>query len=365
MNWLLSRVEPFRTQPDGPKVTDGELVVYILCVLVTTLGLAGDIARHLLNPASLLNNDFISGWHLVLYGGVASVGAFIGMGAVRRGPAYVGSVSTALIGFLLLSFGGVADAGWHAAFGTEAAVEALVSPPHLIVFAGLCFLLTAPVVIVWDRPVRQIGLVPSLAVLVAVVSTVLVASLFTGFVSPMSGGLALQSYPEPLVGASSQDYDVVRGLGIAVWTSAMVAAAFAVVLVRFRMVPGMVLLGFVLLGLPPLIVSDTNQVYPLTVGFIVAGALAEVAVAALGRPRLGRVGASVVGALMGGGLWAGSFAALGADGRLTWSHELWAGTITLSAFVGAATAALVALPVWSAPRHLIRAAGGRPVDSGR
>ena len=48
-----------------------------------------------------------------------------------------------------------------------AGIVAGVSEAHLVVFAGLAFLLTAPVVIVWKRPVLRLGVVPSLAVLVA------------------------------------------------------------------------------------------------------------------------------------------------------------------------------------------------------
>lgn len=334
----------FLPSPDGPKVTDGEVAVFILCVLVTTIGLTGDIARHLQHPESL-ENDFVSGWHLVLYGGVASVGAFIGIGAVRRGPGFVGAVATGVIGFALLSLGGVADAAWHAAFGTEVAVEALVSPPHLVVFAGLAFLLTAPIVVLWKRPVVRLGMVGSTAVLVSLVSTILVTSLFTGFLSPLSGGLSLQTFIEPLVGESVQDYDTVRGLGIAVWTSAVLAAAFAVALIRFRLVPGAVLVGFLILGIPALLVSEPESIYPLCVGFAVAGLVVELCVLAMGRPTLGRIGASVTGAAVGASLWAATFAALAADGRLAWTEALWAGTVTLSGLVGAAVAALVALPV--------------------
>lgn len=329
---------------ERPAVTDGEIALLMVCVLVTTVGLGGDIARHLTRPDSL-QSDFLSGWHQVLYGGVASVGAFIGGGAIRRGPAYLWSVATAVIGFALLSIGGAFDAAWHGLFGTEVAVEALVSPPHLLVFAGLAFLLTAPIVILWKRPARRLGLVASLAVLVSIVSMVLVTSLFTGFLSPLAGGLSLQAgYIEPLIGESAQDYDTVRALGIAVWTSGLVAAAFSVVLVRFRLLPGMVLVAFVCLGVPPLFVSTPSSIFPLSIGFVAAGVAAEVCVVAFGRPTLDRLGASVMGGTAGAALWAATFAALALDGRLEWNESLWAGTVTLSGLVGAAVAALVALP---------------------
>ena len=350
MSRLHDLVKPYLPRPDGPKVTDGEIAVFIVCVLVTTVGLAGDIARHLQNPGSL-ENDFLSGWHLVLYGGVASVGAFIGLGAIRRGPAYVGAVGSGAIGFLLLGAGGVADATWHEVFGAEAAVEALVSPPHLLVFAGLSFLLTAPVVVLWQRPGFRFGLVPSVAVVVSVISTVLVISLFTGYLSPLSGGLSLQvGYIEPLVGESIEEYDTVRGLGIVVWTSAVLAAAFSVTLMRFRLVRGVVFFGFVALAIPPLVVADGATTRPLSVGFLVAGLVLELAAAGLARPVLGRIGACVAVAAMASSLWAATFVALSLDNRLGWDEALWGGAIMIAGLVAAAVAGLVGLSVPRAPK---------------
>lgn len=345
MNAVTKAVRPFLKTDDGPRVTDGEMILFIVCVLITTVGLAGDIARHLQNPGDL-KGDFLSGWHLVLYGGVASVGGCIGLGALRRGPSYVGSVGSGTIGFLLLGVGGFTDAVWHAVFGTEAKAEALVSPPHLLVFAGLGFLLTAPIVVVWERPTRRLGWVPSIAVGVAVVSMILVTSLFTGYLSPLSGGLSLQaSYIEPLVGESVEDYDVVRGLGIIVWTAAVLAAAHAVVLMRFRLKPGIVFVGFAVLATPPVFISQGQSIRALCWGFVAAGLTAELCVLALGRPVLGRIGACVTVAAMNAALWSTTFALLHERDRLAWGTHLWTGVICISALVAAATAGLVGLRV--------------------
>ena len=283
-------------------VRDGELLILIVCTLVTTVGLAGDISRHLLDPASLAKgNDFLSGWHLVLYGGVFSVGLWLGLGAVRRGPAYVRAAPATAIGFAILSFGGVFDAGWHKVFGTEAAVEALVSPPHLVVFAGLVFLLSSPIVILWKRPVRRLGLVPSIAVAVSIVSVVLVTSLFTGFLTPLVAGLSLGGSVEPVVGSSLDPYYQVRGLGIAIWTVSVVVAMATVVLVRFRPMYGTMAVSFALIGLPALIstrlqdpavtvitgynadgsIMTAAPAWPLMVGFVGAGVVSRTTIEAL------------------------------------------------------------------------------------
>ena len=50
-------------------------------------------------------------------------------------------------------------------------------------------------------------------------------------------------------------YGEVRGLGIAVWTSALLAAAFTVVLVRFRLLPGALVVACSLVAVPGLVVE--------------------------------------------------------------------------------------------------------------
>jgi hypothetical protein len=358
---LVAR-ERWRRRLDGDHVaiSDAELLVLIACNLVTTVGLAGDIARHLQNPDNL-QGDFLSGWHLVLYGGVTAVGAWLGIGAIRHGTRFLVSAGWTTAGFLTLAFGGVADAAWHARFGVEANVEALVSPPHLTVFAGLGLLLTSPIVVLWRRPARRLGWAASLAAMSSMVTFLLVTSLFTGFLSPLAAGMSLsQGYVEPMVGESPVDYDQVRGLGIAVWTSALLVAALILLLVRFRPVPGAVAIGVFACGAPVLALSDPTIVKPLVVGYAMAGLVAEGLLALLGRPTLGRRGAALVGAAMSSMLWASSFAMLASADRLQWSQAMWGGTILLTGLVGAAVASLVALPAPTGAAVVDSPIGPRP-----
>jgi len=346
--------------PDEIAISDAALLVLIVCNLITTVGLTGDIARHLQNPGDL-TGDFLSGWHLVLYGGVTAVGLWLGIGALRHGPAFVVAAGCTTIGFLLLAIGGFVDALWHARFGTEANVEALVSPPHLTVFAGLAFLLASPIVVLWGRPARRLGVVPSIIALSSAVSTVLVISLFTGFLSPLASGMTLSvGYQEPLVGESAIDYDQVRGLGVAVWTVALLVAAFTLILVRFRPVVGLVGISIFLCGAPAMAITDPDAIRPLVIGYATAGLVVEVLVALLGKPTLGRVGAAVTGAALGSMLWASTFALLAQEDRLGWSQALWGGTIILGGLVGAVVGALVALPAPTGNAVIDSPLGPRP-----
>lgn len=349
-----------RMRGDQIDISDAALLVLIACNVLTSVGLAGDIANHLQNPGDL-EGDFLSDWHLVLYGGVTTVALWLGVGALRHGPAFVWSAGSTTIGFLLLAFGGAFDSIWHAQFGVEANVDALVSPPHLVVFAGLALLLASPVVVLWRRPARRLGWVASAVALVSVVTTVLVISLFTGFLSPLASGMSLTfGYIEPLVGESANEYDEVRGLGIAVWTTAVLVAAFTIVLVRFRPMPGLVALSVFLCGAPALLLTDQAVIKPLVIGYAVAGLVTEVMVALAGKPTLGRLAASVTGALMGAMLWLSTFALLDREDRLMWSTAMWSGTVVLSGLVGAAVAALVALPAPTGAAVVDSPVGPRP-----
>lgn len=349
-----------RVGDDHVDISDLELLVLIACNLLTTVGLAGDIARHLQTPDDL-QGDFLSSWHLVLYGGVTAVGVWLGVGALRHGTRFLWSASWTTAGFGLLAVGGVADAAWHAQFGTEANVEALVSPPHLMVFAGLGLLLTSPIVVLWRRPARRLGFVASLVAMSSMVTFMLVTSLFTGFLSPLAAGMSLsQGYVEPMVGESMVDYDQVRGLGVAVWTSALLAAVLITILVRFRPMPGFTAVSVFLCGAPVVALTDAQAVRPLVVGYAMAGLVAEGLLALLGRPTLGRHGAAITGGAMAATLWAATFALLSNDGRLLWSEAMWGGTVLLAGMVGAAVGALVALPAPTGAAVVDSPAGPRP-----
>ncbi|MFN8018471.1 MAG: hypothetical protein U0P45_10145 [Acidimicrobiales bacterium] len=342
-NRALLRREQVRRKvgSERPEIGDGELLVLIACNLVATVGLAGDIARHLEDPGNL-GGDFLAGWHLVLYGGVLGVGAWLGVGAIRKGPSFLLSALTTTIGFCLLALGGMADAVWHARFGVEAEVEALVSPPHLMVFSGLVLLLTSPIVVLWRRPARRLGVVESVVALGSTVATVLVVSLFTGFLSPLASGMSLSAgYTEPLVGESPVDYDQVRGLGIAVFTTILLVAAFTLVLARFRPMPGLTGVAVFLCGAPALAITDAQAIRPLVLGYAMAGLVLEAMVALLGKPTLDRVGAAASGAAMSAMLWLATFALLAREDRLGWSTSMWTGTVVLAGLVGAATGAIV------------------------
>ncbi|MGI8939625.1 MAG: hypothetical protein ACR2JF_15715 [Iamia sp.] len=308
---------------------------------ITAIGLFGDIARHVSLEASLNGDAFFARWHLVLYGGVTADAVVLGLLAYVRGPsAPWAMLPAAVAGVAVLTVGGGADLLWHEAFGIEASFQALVSPPHLIIFAGLVMLMVAPVTAVAEGPRRPLDPVRSLVLALSLTSLFVVVSLFTGYLTPLIGGSELQagSYEEPLVGTSISETDIARGLGVALWFSALVSLVVTGVRTRAAPVAGTWTLTFGLLGVAPLVATGTKT-WPLTAGLVTFGLLSDLT-GTRTRPHPLATGAAAAV------FWSLVFAGIGGRGDLLWPRELWAGVITSSFLVGATVGAVVR---WIAP----------------
>lgn len=101
-----------------------------------------------------LPDSFFTPWHGLLYGGLLLLGLWLlAMGWRRRGTAPPWRAVLAppagygwpLVGAGIFAAGGAADLAWHEVFGIEAGIDALLSPSHLLLFAGAGFLLAGPV----------------------------------------------------------------------------------------------------------------------------------------------------------------------------------------------------------------------------
>jgi len=105
--------------------------------------------------------SFFTPWHLALYTGFAALAGWIGwLGYRHRGAGlrFPVGYGWGAVGVVVFAVGGAADLGWHQVFGIEAAVDALVSPGHLILFAGVMLMLTSPLRSAWwgrDEPTEH------------------------------------------------------------------------------------------------------------------------------------------------------------------------------------------------------------------
>jgi len=307
---------------------------------VAAVGLFGDIVRHLSIVGVQTGDDFLAGWHLVLYGGVLGVVGVLAGIAWAEGPLGPGRrLPSATVGLVVLTAGGVGDALWHEAYGVEAAFPALVSPPHLAVFAGLVALMVAPIGALAREP-QPLDRARSAIVAGSVTSVLLVITLFTGYLTPLIGGSEIQAgaYTEPLVATSILDHDTARGLAQVLWFATL--SSFAVVVVRTRLAPerGTWTGAFGLLGLAPLVVTGFSAL-PLTIGLLALGAVTDLT-GAERRPHPLATG------LAAASMWAAYFLVIGLRGDLVWLRELWAGAIASSFLAGLAVAGGIR---WIAP----------------
>jgi len=102
---------------------------------------------------------FLTPWHAVLYSGLFALLVFLLATALRnqaRGTEPDRMLPTgyglSLVGCALFGIGGVIDMFWHLRFGIEVSLQALVSPPHLLLMLALGLIVTGPLRAAWRRP---------------------------------------------------------------------------------------------------------------------------------------------------------------------------------------------------------------------
>jgi hypothetical protein len=135
--------------------------------LWTVLGLYIDAWAH----GQSVPESFFSPYHAVFYTGFVATAAWMLRPVLRlprRGTAWHEQVpcgyDLGLIGIAVFAAGGLGDLAWHARFGIERGIEALMSPPHLGLFVGLILIASSPFRAAWavgGRAHRCAGSCPS------------------------------------------------------------------------------------------------------------------------------------------------------------------------------------------------------------
>lgn len=133
----------------------GEMFTMILCTWVLA-GIAVDGWAHT-NLGGL--ETFFTPWHALFYSGFAATAGWITWSTVRRrqpgqplAEAIPLGYELGVAGLVLFGLGGVGDMIWHVVFGIEVDVDALLSPTHLVLFAGVFLIVTSPFRAAWRRP---------------------------------------------------------------------------------------------------------------------------------------------------------------------------------------------------------------------
>lgn len=302
-------------------------------------------------------------WHAVLYSGFLATAGYtlwIVSRACRPPGRWPDSVPAgqglALAGVVVFGIGAVADQAWHAVFGIEQNVAALLSPTHVLLFTGAILILSAPCRASWSDGGSAPRLRAFSPVLASLALTTAVAAFAFMYLSPFrraNYGTGVAAYTQRVTwgpGAAADYQEGIEIVGIAsiLVTTAIYVAPVLLVLRRWRPPFGSVTILWTAVTIA-IAGIDAFRWWPLVLAAPAAGVFADVLIRRLNpspaRPWAFRATAALVPIA----LWLAFFAVYQAVYGVGWRPELWAGATTMSALVGLGASVLV-VPPPDAPR---------------
>ena len=260
--------------------------------------------------------SFFTPWHALLYSGAAAAVVVHLVENRRAGglrPGYGGS----LVGGLVVSVAGGADMVWHEVFGVEADLEALLSPPHLLlIVAGT---------LVFAGPMRAAVLAGSGGLTAAFSAAFVVTGLafFTQYANPFThlypvagyvpdGGAAVDVAVDA---AGLEELGQVAGVAGVVVFAALVGGSVAVLRTLRDLPAGAYLVA---LAVPVAFLGTLRGTLWLLPAAVVAGLLTE---------QLRRLGPAALAAASSALLFTGWALTLSLLRDVAWSLELLSGTV--------------------------------------
>jgi hypothetical protein len=340
-----------------PAVTDRDVTTPREDLVTTVLAavMVGGVLTDSWAHVNILDTieSFFTPWHAMLYTGFAAVAAWTFWLAFRRRPTMprwwrtgwpVGYLIGA-IGAVGFAVGGLLDMVWHTIFGVETSLDISFSPSHLLLSLSATLLLSSPVRSWWAT--GEGGL--------RAVSGVLSLGFATVF-----GGILLTTFSAFTSTAPTRPYDYVNGsashvstaLGMACYVITTVLLVVPVLLShRRRPAPGTAT------GVVAIVALFACTMYDLAptqtaagAGAIVGAVIADVVLYRLDvtRGRDAWLRLPIAGAVLGGLVWAGHLLGMHLATGLRWPVELWAGTVVVTALVGAGLGMLAERPIPSA-----------------
>lgn len=283
---------------------------------------------------------FFTPWHAIFYSGFLATAAWcfhlarLGGQQGKRGlAAFPEGYALAGLGVPLFGLGGMGDMLWHTIYGIEVGIEALLSPTHLLLFAGASLILASPLNAAWRTPTgRQAPLAVRWAAVLAAMSLLAV----TAFMHMYMWGLL--TVPQGLGWVQT------RGeLSAILLTGLIMTAPVLLLLRRFDLPFGALALTYTVtnIGLAVMLTPGDWRVPALALG---AGLLADVLCALL-RPSPQRVWAwRAFAFLLPLCVWVPYLGGTVRLGLSNLSLELWMGLAVMTGLGGVALSALLVPP---------------------
>ena len=263
------------------------------------------------------NESFFTPWHAVLYSGVLAT-VVVHLWEQNRSGGIAPGYRPSLAGGLLVLAAGAVDGAWHTAFGVEADLNALLSPPHLLLITAGTLVFAGPLRAALRAPAGAPGGLPT-AFAAAYVVTGL--GFFTQYANPFT-----QVYAEVAGRSASVEVRELREVagvaGIIVFC-ALVAGAVAVLSARTTLVPGSLAVA---VGVPSLFLVTQQSTYEFVPAILAVALLVELA----GR----RLSPSLAALLATTALTTGWVLTVLVTRDVAWSRELLTGSIGSAAATG-------------------------------
>lgn len=294
---------------------------------------------------------FFTPWHALLYSGFAACAGWLAWQVIRhqeRGYPLARAVPVGyglgVIGAAVFALGGVSDGVWHTLLGIEVSIDALLSPPHLVMFTGATLVLTTPLRAAWSAPgPAAVGLRRFLPALLSLVLTTLLVAFFFQYWGAFS---TVMWTPEGARWAAVDDVAFfVQSTGVAEVLVTNLILLFPLLLAtrRWRLPFGTatVLFTAVAVGISAMAAFEGAWlIVPAALGGAVADLLAA-------RLRLGPSSPAATlrwwAVLVPVVLWSLFFATLAVTSGIGWPATLWGGTLMFAALTGL-TLSLLAVP---------------------
>lgn len=275
---------------------------------------------------------FFTPWHGVLYSGYAVLAITLVPPRLWRGrpegpmrdwvPAGYG---LGVLGAVAFAVSGAFDMTWHIVFGIEVNLEALLSPPHLMLLTSGLLMTTTPIRAAAAKAGRPATVRADLPVLISATTATAVAAFFLDYLSPFTDAPA---------GSGRFGNGQAFGVGQYMTYSVLIIVAVLFVWTRLERVPaGLVTLVVAAASVPNGVFGDFEhlaaQLWPLA-GAVAADVLLQGVQAR--RPALVPL---AIGALVPLLVWPTHLIGVELSIGVAWSLELWSGVVVLTMLAGA------------------------------
>jgi hypothetical protein len=333
--------------------------------------------------------SFFSLAHIFLYTGMTVLGVWIGV-LVTRYQLAAGvdprktllpdlkaipvGYGVAIIGLLTLALGGPTDFIWHSAYGFEVGVDAIYSPPHLLLFFGGLLVSSTGIRSMWAKRDIVLDFKGSLPALFSTILFIGVAGFITMYLStfmtnvtPTSDFVAdyQQNFKDPyddqtislnagLTGYGDDlwpyyYYSASHGIASMIVTTLVLFGPMLLNLRRWRLPFGFSTLVFTGFGLLVNIMTEYRDIV-LIIPLILTGITFDLLQRRLageradGRLTLG--GIRTIGPIAGLVLWCSYYGVLALHKGIGWEPTLWVGALMVGVMTAFGAAFLVAPPAY-------------------